>query len=82
LHILRDDISVQQQLGAALRAGVVGPCEDLRFPATVNERIATRRFVAFVDGCLSRVGKCYAQEARLVKGLEMLGGVLREEMGS
>ena len=82
LHILCDDIAVQQQLDAALRAGIVGPCEDLRFPVTVNERIATRRFVAFVDGCLWRVGKCYAQEARVVKGLEMLGGVLREDMES
>ena len=82
LHILRDDIAVQQQLDAALQAGIVGPCEDLRFPATVNERVATRRFVAFVDGCLWRVGKCYAQEARVVKGLEVLSGVLREEMGN
>jgi hypothetical protein len=81
LTTLREDIGVQQQLDAALRAGIVGPCEDMRFPATVSERIAMKRFVAFVDGCLWRVGRCYGQEVRVVKALEVLGGVLIGEEG-
>lgn len=79
LHILREDIGVQLQLDQALRAGIVGPCEDLRFPATTNERIAMRRFTAFVDGCLVLLGRRYADEGRVIKGLEILGGVLKGE---
>lgn len=78
LHILRADIDVQMQLDQALRAGIVGPCEDVRFPATTNERIAMRRFVAFVDGCLMHLGRNYVQEGSVVKVLDVLVGVLRD----
>ena len=78
LNVLREDIGVQLQLDQALRGGIVDPCEDMRFPATVNERIAMRRFVAFVDGCLMYLGRRYAEEGRVLKALEILGGLLKD----
>jgi hypothetical protein len=81
LNVLKEDIGLQLQLDQALRAGIVGPCEDARFPATVNERIAMKRFVTFVDGCLMYLGKRYAEEGRVVRRLEVLGGLLKDESG-
>ena len=81
LHVMREDIEVQRQLDQALRGGIVGPCEDVRFPATVNERVAMRRFVAFVDGSLGHLEGRYVQQGRVVRVLECLGGTLRDLEG-
>jgi hypothetical protein len=78
LHTMREDIDVQVKLDQALRGGIVGPCQDVRFPATINERIAMTRFVAFLDGYLGHLERRYLQEGRVVGVLERLGGVLRD----
>jgi len=77
LMVLREDIGVQKMLDEALRAGIVGPCEDLRFPASVNERIAMKRFIGFVDTCLASMSRRYMEEEKVVKALEALGMVLK-----
>ena len=78
LHLISEDIDIQRQLDQALRGGIVGPCEDIRFPATFNERLAMRRFVAFVDGSMRHLEKRYIQEGRVVKVLACLGSVLKD----
>lgn len=72
LNLLKDDLTVQRGLDTALRGGIGAPCEDLRLPATENERIVMRRFVVFVDLHLARLETFYAQMGSLIESLENL----------
>jgi hypothetical protein len=78
LRTLREDLDTQTQLDQALRAGIVGPCEDVRFPETLADRVAMKRFIAFMDGCLALLERRYREQGKVVEVLEALGRVLRD----
>lgn len=72
LATLRDDVLVQRGLDAALRAGVAGPCGDVKLPASENERIGMHRFVVFIDGRLGVLASGYGRLDGIVDRFQLL----------
>jgi hypothetical protein len=77
LATLKEDLLIQATLDAALRGGIVSPCQDARFSTCRSERVDMARFVVFVDKRLSLLEEGYARIGKVVGGIEELIGGLK-----
>lgn len=67
---LKENLASQATLDTDLRNYVAPPCDDTRLPATDAERAGLKRFVAFMDERLARLGTSYDRTTSLVEGIE------------
>lgn len=77
LATLKEDLLIQATLDAALREGIVSPCQDARFSTCRSECVDMARFVVFVDKRLGLLGQCYARLGKFVGGIEELARDLK-----
>lgn len=70
LTTLKEDIFMQGNIDAALRIGVVGPCQDPNLPACENERVDMARFVVFVASRLGLLKQCYTRLREVLVEIE------------
>jgi len=69
---LKENLASQATFDMDLRNYVAAPCEDARLPATDAERAGLKRFVAFMDERLARLGTSYDRTTSLVEGIESI----------